>query len=437
MAGEGCIDGDAGGFQIADLTDHDDVRRLTQNGAQGAGEGHSDLGLHVHLVDAGHDVFDRILDRDDLAALVVDLRKAGVERGCFSGSGRTGDEDDAVGHFDQAAEIFLVVAHEAEVGQRDGKRRLVEKTHDDGFALRGRNGGNAQVERLALDLALDAAVLGDTFFVDAHGLRHDLQTAHDGPVQGGGEYLVLLEFAVDAEADAETFVHRLEVNVACAHALGLLEEVLHQLDDGGIVVAGDAFFFLVCSGRHEGGLPRVDVGQQRVDALRVRVEEFHFGSQKNRHRVERLEVHRVTDGHLQPVVAFLQRQDPVPPGHIAGDELMQILGALDGIRVVQIRIGQPVEVRHGLVDITRTHRAVLEQGLDDRCAGVLLARLADLLFGHPKLVEKNFEDLVVGVHGGGGTDCLRLRPRGVKEPGRSAALSIGTQSVDCFQSLDP
>ena len=76
----------------------------------------------MDLVDPGHDIFDRVLDRDDLAALVVDLRKAGVKCGGFTRSGGTGDEDDAVGHFDQAAEILLIIAHETDVRQSDRKR---------------------------------------------------------------------------------------------------------------------------------------------------------------------------------------------------------------------------------------------------------------------------------------------------------------------------
>jgi len=38
MAGETCLHRDLRGFEIADFTDHDHVRVLTQDGAQGAGE---------------------------------------------------------------------------------------------------------------------------------------------------------------------------------------------------------------------------------------------------------------------------------------------------------------------------------------------------------------------------------------------------------------
>ena len=122
VAGEGRIDRNARGLEIADLTNHDDVRSLTQDGAEGAGEGHADVGFDMDLVDPGHDIFDRVLDRDDLTALVVDLRKAGVKCGGFTRSGGTGDEDDAIGHFDQAAEILLVVGHETDIRESDRKR---------------------------------------------------------------------------------------------------------------------------------------------------------------------------------------------------------------------------------------------------------------------------------------------------------------------------
>ena len=75
----------------------------------------------------------------------------------------------------------------------------------------------------------------------------------------------------------------------------------------------------------------------------------------------------------------------------------------------------------GLVNVAGLHGTVFQQGLDDGGAGVVVAGVADLLFGHPELVEENFKDLVVGVHDGEREDCLRLRRRGVKE--RHCAVS--------------
>src|SRR5262249_49691365 len=49
---------------IADLTDHDDVRVLTQNGAQSRREGIL-AAIHLGLHDTGQMVLDRVLERDD------------------------------------------------------------------------------------------------------------------------------------------------------------------------------------------------------------------------------------------------------------------------------------------------------------------------------------------------------------------------------------
>ena len=47
--------------------EHHDVRCLAQDGAQCGGECQPDGFADLHLIDAGQDIFDRILDRDDFA----------------------------------------------------------------------------------------------------------------------------------------------------------------------------------------------------------------------------------------------------------------------------------------------------------------------------------------------------------------------------------
>jgi hypothetical protein len=61
------LDGDRGRLQVSNLTQHDDIRRLTQHGSEGGGEGHAHILLHHHLVDARQLVFHGIFHRDDLA----------------------------------------------------------------------------------------------------------------------------------------------------------------------------------------------------------------------------------------------------------------------------------------------------------------------------------------------------------------------------------
>ena len=66
VAGERGFDGDFGGLGVADFTDHDDVRVLAQDGAQGIGKGEADFLFGRHLVDAGNLEFHRVFDGDDV-----------------------------------------------------------------------------------------------------------------------------------------------------------------------------------------------------------------------------------------------------------------------------------------------------------------------------------------------------------------------------------
>ena len=81
------------------------------------------------------------------------------------------------------------------------------------------------------DLHLDAAVLRQPLFRDAHRAGHDLEPADDGGLQPLRRRLHFLEHAVDAKADAEFFVERLEVNVAGAEPMRLDQEHRDHAND--------------------------------------------------------------------------------------------------------------------------------------------------------------------------------------------------------------
>ena len=61
VAGERGLDRDLRGLEVANLADHDDVRILAQESAQGGGEVETDVLVHLHLVDAVQVELDRVL----------------------------------------------------------------------------------------------------------------------------------------------------------------------------------------------------------------------------------------------------------------------------------------------------------------------------------------------------------------------------------------
>src|SRR5688500_16205535 len=62
---QGGLDRDLRGLEVADLTDEDDVRILTQERAKSSGKVQADLLLHLDLIDPFEIELDRIFGRHD------------------------------------------------------------------------------------------------------------------------------------------------------------------------------------------------------------------------------------------------------------------------------------------------------------------------------------------------------------------------------------
>src|SRR5438067_5185446 len=232
MARQAGISRDRCRLQIANFADHDDIWGLTQNGAQFDWKGHSDIGVHLHLVDPGHLIFDRFFHRNDLAVRLVDVVEAGVKGAGFSRTGRPGHEQNSIGRTQQPLEFFLIVAEEAEFGEAEEQTRFIEHPHDDAFAMVRGNGGNAQINRFLFDLHLNASVLRQTLFRDTHRAGHDFQPADDGGLQTLWWRLHFLQNTVDAKTDAELFIERLEMDITRAKLVRFDDQHRNQPDDG-------------------------------------------------------------------------------------------------------------------------------------------------------------------------------------------------------------
>ena len=165
MAGHRRLDRMGGGFQVADLADHDDVRILAQDIAQDGGEGDVDQRLHRDLVKLLMHHLHRIFDGDDIFFRRGDFLQGGIEGGRFAAAGRAGDQDNAVGGGDEA-----VVDHQIPLGKPETVDLLedhvrIENPHDRLFAEGHRHGRDPDLDILAALFAnLDPAVLGPPSF---------------------------------------------------------------------------------------------------------------------------------------------------------------------------------------------------------------------------------------------------------------------------------
>ncbi|MNX67984.1 hypothetical protein D3C86_991440 [compost metagenome] len=225
------------GLVVADLTEHDDVGVLAQDGAQGAGEGEVDLGVDADLGDAFHRVLDGVLDGDDRVGLAVELLQGGIEGGGLTGARGAGDQDDARGAVKQAIDELGVVLLEAEAfhAERDGF--LAQQAQDQLLAPVGGDAGDAEVHLLAVrEGGAEAAVLRAALLGDVH-VAQDFEAGGDGVLDGLGNVQVLAEDAVDPEADLHEGLAGLEVDIADPALDGLGEHGVDELDDGGVGIA--------------------------------------------------------------------------------------------------------------------------------------------------------------------------------------------------------
>ena len=135
----------------------------------------------------------------------------------------------------------------------------------------GRDHADAEVELLVADGDLDAAVLGAAAFGDVD-LGENLDTRQEGAQQPPGGAVAFDQHAVDAVADPDAILERLDVDVGGPQLHRFGDHQLHQPDDRGAVLvdfvfAGPALVF---------GLGEVDrrVGEfleHRVGALALRL----------------------------------------------------------------------------------------------------------------------------------------------------------------------
>src|SRR3984957_15522119 len=241
MAGKRRLHGNLRGFQIADFADHHDVGILTQDRAQAAREGHFDFRVHLRLADAVDVVLDRIFDRHDVVAAIVEAQQRRVQRRAFAGTGRTGDEQYSVRTFDCFAQDVECPLIHTELAQIEFAGLFVEQTQHDAFTVPCGNRRDAHIDGTPGNLQPDAAVLWQSFFGDVQ-TRHDLDARHDGI---GDRFLrtqYFTQHAIDAEANDQTILERFDVDVAGAFFHRFGENGVDETDDRRVVLGFEQIF---------------------------------------------------------------------------------------------------------------------------------------------------------------------------------------------------
>ena len=236
MAGQRRAQRDLGRLLVANLADHQYVRILAQEGAQGRGVAEVDLGPDLDLVDAFEQHLDRILDGQDLdvgPAQPVDRR---IEGGGLAAAGRPGQKDDPVRPVERPLKLVERGFRKAEPLEIERHFAAPEQSQDDALAMRDRRGRDSHVDVAAANREPQPAVLRQPRFGDVEP-GHHLDPRRDRRREAVRMPLDFDQPAVDPVADRDRAGHRLDMDVGSAPVHRIGEQALDQADDRRVAVA--------------------------------------------------------------------------------------------------------------------------------------------------------------------------------------------------------
>ncbi len=248
-----------------------------------------------------------------------------------------------------------------------------------------------QVQRSTHDWYLDASVLRDALLGDAH-VGHDFETTDNGWLQSLRRVVHFLEHAVNAIADPQPFLKRLNMDIAGTVAVRFHDQKPDQLDDRSIGI----IFRLVAGNQALRGRPReldIDVAfsdflqhvldgfvcrsivtiQRGRDLVFWRHNRFDIHFQDVAQAVDRINVERITDRHRQNAIVFIDRNNLVAARDVTGNQGKNIVGHLV--------VSQLDGVHAKLAGQRLGHIALGHLAHADQCRDDATVRLASLFFG--------------------------------------------------------
>lgn len=114
VAGDGGLDGGAGGVGVTNFAYHDDVRVEAEDRAEIVAKGTTMIGVDRNLGDASNAVFNRVFESDDFAVGGIEGIDNGIEGGGFTGASGANHEDETAGMGDDFTDGGTLSGSDAE-----------------------------------------------------------------------------------------------------------------------------------------------------------------------------------------------------------------------------------------------------------------------------------------------------------------------------------
>ena len=253
-----------------------------------------------------------------------------------------------------------------------------------GLAPRAGHGGDADVDVLAAEADADAAVHREALLGDVE-VGHDLDAGDDRALEAVQlrRHVHLVQHAVDAVADAQLRLLRLDVDVRRALAIGLGDDPVHELDDGGLLALGphvdlrDGALLVVhrVAAVLDHLLDRVrahavELLDRLVDLLRGREDRLHRTVRREAQAVPRHRRERVAHGHRELAAVEPERHRVVL---VDGARRQFLKHVRTRLHLLKVNVGEAKEVADFLEELRLLHAAELDRRLRKSHVGVRLA----------------------------------------------------------------
>ena len=191
-----------------------------------------------HLVHSREAVLDGVFGGDDFLVGLVKLLQSGVKRGRFAAARGACYKEYAVWSSYDVLEAVVIVGFKAQRLNTDVDGVGAKNTQDDAFAVVAGQGRNTEVNVLVADGAFDTPVLWNAFFGDVH-TGENFETGHKRRLHIFGYGVFFEADAVEAVSDSHPVGHWFDVNIACPHIDGGIDDEVDEPNNGAVIVACD------------------------------------------------------------------------------------------------------------------------------------------------------------------------------------------------------
>ena len=335
--------------------------------------------MHLHLVQMRQVLFHRVFDGGDIHRSGGKRAQCHIQCRCLTGTGRSGDIDQAVRRFQHSGELCIVVrchtkgltAINIAVGSQD--------THNHLLTEYGRDYADTDVDDLVTDTDTEMSVLRYTAFRDIQ-LTDDLDTRHQSVLHVFVQCHIVQQYTVGTHTHQDLFFERLDMYVGCAVLISFIQQGVYQVDDRCIVrryVSIDDDFLCLAGGciftrvrRCLFGLDRsVMIGDGILQRLGFCQERMDIHTTGLTQVFDRVQVQRIIHGNRQCTVRYRYRQHQILLRHLDRNDLY---------RFFLYRIGRDIDqtglqtIRQCRQHLTLLHIPLLNEDLSDTLGTVLL-----------------------------------------------------------------